>query len=208
MFLPPRILKLRINTSIKHFYEDLKLFCQTMKWECDEPVQGQTNEISWTNNLVVFKEKSQYRDNVPKEIQITYKIPSFIGSPGQNSKTFETKQLPQIGYIHTLALTLSPRYPADVAKTHIQGVTPLWHNNFGFGKGRSHACVLISGEIDGMAMNLFQQLLWNPEFVWNSAHGKHFTLNPEAQQYGKDNGLDFPHRAIKHLMDENFGKKK
>ena len=209
MFLPPKIVRLRIHTSIKNFYEDLEIFCNKMKWKCDKPSKEENkvskDRIKWSNNLVTFEEQSAYPNSIPKEMHITYNIPSFIGLPADNSEIFENKKLPQIGYKHTLSLILPPKYPADVSKTGISTVTTLWHNNFYFlQKSTAHGCVFISGEIDGMAMNLLQQLLWNPEIVWTSAHGPNATLNPQVRQYATTHGKEFPYRALKHLMDEKF----
>ena len=44
MLFPPKILKMRINTSIKHFYDDLKVYCIRMNWEFVEPTQKQTEK--------------------------------------------------------------------------------------------------------------------------------------------------------------------
>lgn len=206
MLFPPKILRMRIRTSIKHFYDDLKIFSDKMNWECTKPVlKKDTDTIDWSNNMVRFEEQSHYPNNSPKEIYITYAIPSFVNGPTNVNKMFENKTLPTIGYEHTISLTLPQQYPAQVTKTHIQAVTTLWHNNFNFMRGvKAHACLFISGEIDGMAMNIFQQLLWNPEFVWKSSRGSSFTLNGAAQSYARTNGQDYPFKALKHLMDQKF----
>jgi len=197
--------------SIKHFYEDLEAFCKTMKWVFTQPDILQKDKSSdpvfWKNNLVSFSEKSCYRNGSIKEIHIIYTIPSFIGPPSNSSEKFEDTLLPKISFDHVISLILPNQYPADVARTHIEAVSTLWHNNFYYFQNKiSHGCVLISGEIDGMAMNLFQQLLWNPEFVWQNTHKMtNFSLNNDAFQYGKINGNDFPYRALLSKMNEKFG---
>ena len=210
MMLPVKIQRLRINVSIKNFYEDLKVFCNTMDWKFDEPVSltknNQTDEIHWKNNFVSFDEKSHYQNNSVQEIQITYKIPSFIGPVQFESEKFEDQKLPKIAYEHILSLRLHQNYPLHVAQTNISSVTTLWHNNFTFTpRGHSHGCVLISGEIDGMAMNLFQQLLWNPKFIWENGRGQNFSLNGSAFTYGMEKGKDFAYRALLDKMNSRFG---
>lgn len=211
MMFPVKIQKLRINVSIKHFYDDLEAFCKTMKWDFKQPnifpKEKSTDTILWKNNLVSFSEKSKYPNGSIKEILITYTIPSFIGPPSNTSDKFEGLLLPKISFKHAISLTLPNEYPANVARTHIQAVSTLWHNNFYYLQNRfSHGCVLVSGEIDGMAMNLFQQLLWNPDFVWQNAHKmSNFSLNKEALQYGKIKGNEFPYRALISKMNEKFG---
>ncbi len=211
MMFPVKIQRLRINVSIKHFYEDLQTFCKTMNWKYEKPeifpADFKSDKIHWKNNMIAFSEVSSYANNSLKEIHITYSIPSFIDGPNTVSEKFESILLPKIGFKHVISLFLSQEYPKNVAKTHIQSVSTLWHNNFYFYKNRyAHGCVLISGEIDGMSMNLFQQLLWNPDFVWQNAHKtSNFSLNYSAFNYAKLNGFDFPYRVLINQMNKNFG---
>ena len=209
MMLPVKIQRLRINVSIKNFYEDLKVFCNTMKWTFDDPVcltiDRQVDTIHWQNNLVSFDEKSHYPDNAVQEVQISYKIPSFIGPTDFNVEKFENFVLPKIAYEHVISLRLHQNYPLHVSQTAINYVTTLWHNNFSFGpRGYSHGCVLISGEIDGMAMNLFQQLLWNPKFIWESNNGANFSLNQPAHTFGLSHGKDFAYRVLVDRMNKRI----
>ena len=209
MLYPVKIQKMRLNVTIKNYYEDLKLFCKTKKWYYEEPtkkpIDFQSDKIIWENNMISFSEISRYQNDSIREIHIGYTIPSFIGPPITGNEIYEGKIIPQIGYEHIISLLLANDYPAHVAQTHIQSVSTVWHNNFYFlKKGYAHGCVLISGEVDGMAMNLFQQLLWNPEFVWQNNRGKGFSLNQEAFNYSLTNGNDFLHRVLLNRMDKMF----
>lgn len=206
IILPPDILRKRINMTIQSFYEALQVYCTKLNWKCDEPKPAlkelSINKIYRSNNIVTFEERSQYENGSPKEFYISYAMPSFIAEPSGNTTEFENIHLPQIGYHHTYSVQIPQRYPLGMNGTVIHPVTSLWHINFKYSSSSSD--LLIAGELDGIAMNLFQQLLWNPEVIYDYGKEQRSAVNNSALHFANIHGREFPFKVLKELMREKY----
>lgn len=207
---------MRINTSIRSFYENLETYANIERWPFKPyttTVKDQYEDtIYYTNNLVAFEEIGKYNSGKPEEFKVTYFLPSYVAAPTSDTPHFEGVQMPVVEWHHQITFVIKEAYPEQVGKTRIDALTRLWHTNFRGGDyydhtrnnsqkpQKAHACVLISGEIDSMAMNIFQQLLWHPEFCWNSRHGENFTINSRAFDFAKTNGKQLPYEYLKELL--------
>ena len=166
---PPGILYRRIEISLKTFYDDLKTFSKTMNWKFDPYVNSSNGKThKWKNNLVEVEQIEQYDDGRPKGYILTYYIPSPIGEPLDTSRPANlTDNIPLIGYKHKIYVSLPFNYPSvrsiesSVQRSdtlYIESRSQLFHPRF-YLRQKSWGCVMVNGEIDRIAMNLFQQFI-------------------------------------------------
>lgn len=211
---PPSIIYRRIEISLKSFYTDLKTFCKTMGWRCDPYVSTSDGKvIKWKNNLVEIEQIEQYDDGRAKGFLFTYRIPSPIGPPFDSSKKANiTDNIPQIGYKHKIYVSLPYNYPSvrsiesSVQRTdtlYIESRSQLFHPRF-YLREKSWGCIMINGEIDRIAMNLFQQLLWEPGHIWKENPLHETTNNMEASLWAKNCGKQEIHKLMINLMTRQW----
>lgn len=211
---PPSIIYRRIEISLKSFYSDLKTFCKTMGWRCDPYTNTSDGKvIKWKNNLVEIEQIEQYDDGRAKGFLFTYRIPSTIGPPFDSSKKANlTDNIPQIGYKHKIYVSLPYNYPSvrsvesSVQRTdalYIESRSQLYHPRF-YLREKSWGCIMINGEIDRIAMNLFQQLLWEPSHVWKENPLHETTNNMEASHWAKNCGKEEIHNLMITLMNKQW----
>ena len=214
---PPGILYRRIEISLKTFYDDLKTFSKTMNWKFDPYVNSSNGKThKWKNNLVEVEQIEQYDDGRPKGYILTYYIPSPIGEPLDTSRPANlTDNIPLIGYKHKIYVSLPFNYPSvrsiesSVQRSdtlYIESRSQLFHPRF-YLRQKSWGCVMVNGEIDRIAMNLFQQLLWEPGHVWKEKPNQETTNNINATNWAKNCGKEEIHKYLLRLMDEKWGRK-
>lgn len=209
MLIPSDIVRKRIHNTIKSFYEVLHSYCVTMNWKFDRPTPAVENpsidKIFWSNNMVTFEERNQYENGSPREFHISYTLPSFIAEPTKTTATFENIRLPEIGYYHTFSVEIPLQYPLGLSRTKIFPFTHIWHINFKLTPNTTTQSKLpIAGELEGIAMNLFHQLLWNPEIIYSNENTKGFAVNELALHFTNTHGRDFPFKVLKNLMLKKF----
>jgi hypothetical protein len=173
MFFPTLIIYKRINTSLEFFYKDLMVFSKNMNWKCDFPKnhceteESDTKKIHWSNNLVEIKMIETYtEESRPKYFEFEYFIPSPTDYQEIKGKDLNlTYNPPKISLNHKFRVEIPPSYPANLDKIRILSITTIFHPRFSQNKN-SIGCIFVNGELDKIAMNLFQHLLWEPSFVF------------------------------------------
>ncbi len=63
---------------------------------------------------------------------------------------------------------------------------------------------MVNGEIDRIAMNRFQQLLWEPTYVWKYPGEHETTNNSSASNWGLNNGKKEVQAYLLALMKEKW----
>lgn len=214
---PPRILFKRIESNFRIFYDDLGTYCRRMDWRFDVP-QCSSDEVrfyhQWQNNLVEVELFEQYSDNRAKAFLFTYHIPSPVGNPKNKGRANLTDNPPEVGYKHQIYVAIPMNYPSVRAVessgqrsdiTYIESRSQLWHPRF-YLQQKSWGCIMVNGELDRIAMNLFQQLLWEPGHVWKLPGEHETTNNRAASQWGKEMGHNEIHQFMIRLMTERWGE--
>ncbi len=210
---PPSIIYRRIEISLKSFYNDLAVFCKNMHWRCD-PVFSENDgkRQKWKNNLVEIEQIEEYEDERAKGFIFTFHIPSPIGMALTNKPANLTDNIPLIGYKHKIYVSLPFNYPsvrsiessAQRSDTlYIESRSQLFHPRF-FLRQKSWGCIMVNGEIDRIAMNLFQQLLWEPTHVWKENPNLETTNNINATNWAKDCGREEIHKFLLEKMNERW----
>ena len=64
---------------------------------------------------------------------------------------------------------------------------------------------MVNGEIDRIAMNLFQQLLWEPSHVWKEDPKQETSNNRDATRFAQENGRENIHQFLLSKMNEKWG---
>ena len=211
---PPNIIYRRIEISLKTFYEDLQVFCKTMHWRYD-PYVNESNgkRHKWHNNLVSIEQIEEYDDGRAKGFIFTYFIPSPIDPPLSRNKPDLENNTPVIGYKHKIYVSLPFNYPSvrsiesNVQRSDalfIESRSQLFHPRF-YLRQKSWGCIMVNGEIDRIAMNLFQQLLWEPGHVWKENSSKETTNNYDATNWAKDCCKEEIHKFILENMNQQWG---
>lgn len=211
---PPKIIHRRIEISLKSFYNDLSIFCKTMHWRCD-PVFNENDgkRQKWKNNLVDIEQIEEYDDGRAKGFIFTFHIPSPIGKGLGNKPPNLTDNIPQIGYKHKIYVSLPFNYPSvrsiesSVQRSdtlYIESRSQLFHPRF-YLREKSWGCIMVNGEIDRIAMNLFQQLLWEPTHVWKENPAHETTNNIDATNWAKLCGRKEIHQLLLKYMTQQWG---
>ena len=187
-----------------------------MNWQFD-PVIDKSDEIAlvshWDHNLVKITQIESYPADRPKGFIFTFLIPSPVNSPKNLSQPPNlTNNIPQIGYNHKIYVCLPRNYPAvksvELAQPgtdtlYIESRPQLWHPRF-YLQQKSWGCIMVNGEIDRIAMNLFQQLLWEPGHVWKLSEERETTNNSNASRWGQINGKEEVYKFLLNLMNEKW----
>ena len=63
---------------------------------------------------------------------------------------------------------------------------------------------MVNGEIDRIAMNLFQQLLWEPGHVWKENPQHETTNNHSASAWAQKCGKEEIHKFLLGLMNKQW----
>lgn len=210
---PPGIIYRRIEISLKTFYQDLAIFSKKMNWKCDPPrIQSDGKKSKWKNNLVEIEQIEEYEDGRAKGFIFTYFIPSPIGPPLSGKQADLDKNLPVIGYKHKIYVSLPHNYPSvrsiesSVQRTdtlYIESRSQLFHPRF-YLREKSWGCIMVNGEIDRIAMNLFQQLLWEPSHIWKENPSHETTNNHNASSWAKKCGKEEIYEVILGLMNKQW----
>ena len=212
---PPGIIYRRIGISLKTFYDDLAVFCKMMKWRYVPFVQQSDGKRhKWKNNMVEIEQIEEYDDGRAKGFLMTYFIPSPIGPALNNSKNANlTDNPPLIGYKHKIYVSLPFNYPSvrsiesSVQRSdtlYIESRSQLFHPRF-YLREKSWGCIMVNGEIDRIAMNLFQQLLWEPSHVWKEDPKQETSNNRDATRFAQENGRENIHQFLLSKMNEKWG---
>lgn len=185
-----------------------------MGWRFDPYIStsdGKKNK--WKNNLVEIEQIEEYDDGRAKGFIFTFHIPSPIGPPFDTSRPANlTDNLPQIGYKHKIYVSLPYNYPSvrsiesNVQRTdtlYIESRSQLFHPRF-YLRTKSWGCIMVNGEIDRIAMNLFQQLLWEPGHVWKDNSQQETTNNHNASAWAKKCGKEEIHTLMLGLMNKQW----
>lgn len=153
ILFPPKILNLRINTSIEQFYKDLESFMVRKGWTFDPPLK--LDEFHWKSLDCEVRVSAYHPDKAIKSVQYALFMPGI-------KELVDYK--PHYTYTHTFRIDLPREYPARVDKVRIYSESQLFHPRFsssGWGEG----CIHINGEIDRVLMDLVFQVLLDPERV-------------------------------------------
>ena len=211
---PPGIIYRRIEISLKTFYNDLAIFCKNMHWRCDPYVnESDGKRHKWKNNLVEIEQIEEYDDGRAKGFIFTYHIPSPIGQALTDNPPDLEKNLPLIGYKHKIYVSLPFNYPSvrsiesSVQRSdtlYIESRSQLFHPRF-YLREKSWGCIMVNGEIDRIAMNLFQQLLWEPSHIWKEDPAHETTNNIQATNWAKSCGRENIHNLLLDKMKDQWG---
>ncbi len=185
-----------------------------MNWRCDPYVkESNGKKHKWKNNLVDIEQIEEYDDGRAKGFIFTYFIPSPIG-PSLTGKTENlTDSPPVIGYKHKIYVSLPFNYPSvrsiesSVQRSdtlYIESRSQLFHPRF-FLRTKSWGCIMVNGEIDRIAMNLFQQLLWEPSHIWKENPQHETTNNANATSWARNCGREPIHEFLLAKMSEKWG---
>lgn len=214
---PPSIIYRRIEISLKTFYNDLMVFCKRNSWRCDPVVnESDGKNHKWHNNLVDIEQIESYDDGRAKGFIFTFFIPSPIAHPLTGNKADLENNIPVVGYKHKIYVSLPFNYPSvrsiesSVQRTdalYIESRSQLFHPRF-YLREKSWGCIMVNGEIDRIAMNLFQQLLWEPSHVWKEDASRETTNNIDASNWAKNCGKEEIHKLIIGKMNDQWGTKK
>ena len=153
LLFPPKILNLRIRTSIEQFFHDLEAYFKTKKFEWVPPEEIEENH--WRTPDLEIKVIARNPDDSIKTIQYGLNIPGVKGLKGNS---------PIMNYNHTFRIELPREYPARVDKIRIIADTQVFHPRFSI-SGFGEACIQINGEIDRVLMDLILQVLYDPDRV-------------------------------------------
>ena len=211
---PPSIIYRRIGISLKTFYDDLMVFCKKMNWKCEPFVnESDGKRLKCRNNLVDIQQIEEYDDGRAKGFIFTYFIPSPIGKALSGNAPNLTDNPPIIGYKHKIYVSLPFNYPSvrsiesSVQRSdtlYIESRSQLFHPRF-YLREKSWGCIMVNGEIDRIAMNLFQQLLWEPGHVWKEDPNLETTNNFDASNWAKDCGKEPIHQFLLKMMNDQWG---
>jgi hypothetical protein len=150
---PPKILNLRLKTSIEQFFSDLEQFFKMKNWEIFKPEE--IGDFHWKTPDLEIKAIARFPDDSIRTIQYALKIPGVIDLKGNE---------PIYSYNHTFRIELPREYPARVDKIKILADTQLFHPRFSI-SGVGEACIQINGEIDRILMDMIFQVLLDPDRV-------------------------------------------
>lgn len=146
-------MNLRIKTSIKGFFFDLKAFFRSLNWEWIEPEE--TEEYHWRNQDFEIQAIGRYSDSSINVIRYNLFIPGIVGLDGLD---------PIISFSHSFRIILPREYPARVDKVKIFVDSQLFHSRFSVSTGE--ACFTINGEIDRILLELIFFVLNDPAHVF------------------------------------------
>lgn len=212
---PPIIIYKRIEISLKTFFEDLEVFCKKSNWRYDPPkCMSDGKRSHWKNNLVEIKQIEEFPDGRAKGFIMTYHVPSFIGSPLNKKKAADLDtNPPALGYKHEIYVALPANYPSVKSiessqkrsdALYIESRSQLFHPRF-YLRRKSWGCIMVNGEIDRIAMNLLQQLLWEPSHVWKDAGEYETTNNVSASNLAKELGKQEVYNYLLEKMKVQWG---
>src|SRR3990172_3220890 len=189
LLFPPKILNLRIKTSIEQFFADLQQFFKTKGWEWVDPET--VGEFHWRTPDLEVRVTARNPDDSIKTIQYGLNIPGVKGLVADE---------PILSYSHTFRIELPREYPARVDKIKIIADTQTFHPRFSI-SGLGEACIQINGEIDRILMDMIFQILYDPirvrppKFYSDSDFGR----NSEAMKWLQSGN---PSRIYEKLLGE------
>ncbi|OLS16417.1 MAG: hypothetical protein HeimC3_54690 [Candidatus Heimdallarchaeota archaeon LC_3] len=177
LLFPPKILNLRIKTSIENFFADLELYFIKKGWEWVDPEK--IGDFHWRTPDFDIKVISRNADDSIRAIQYGLNIPGVIGLNGKD---------PIITFSHSFRIELPREYPARVDKIRIIADSQIFHPRFSI-SGLGEACLQINGEIDRILMDMIFQVLYDPDRVrppkyYNDAD---FGRNSSAMKWYQNN---------------------
>lgn len=211
----PGIIYRRIDNSLKNFFEDLKVLCKNKHWQY-EPYVKESNgkRHKWKNNLVQIEQIEEYDDGRAKGFLFTFFIPSPIGPGLLNKPENLTDNPPVLGYKHKIYVSLPFNYPSVSAiesrvqrsdTLYIETRSQLFHPRF-YLREKTWGSIIVTGEIDKIAMNLFQQLLWEPSHVIWEEDPEHEPINnQQAINWVTNYGSEPIHQFLLSKMNDQWG---
>jgi hypothetical protein len=153
LLFPPKILNLRIKTSVEQFFSDLKQFFGLKNWDWVDPEE--IGEFHWRTPDLEIKVVARNADESIRAIQYGLNIPGVIGLNGKE---------PILTMTHSFRIELPREYPARVDKIRIIADSQIFHPRFSI-SGLGEACIQINGEIDRILMDMIFQVLYDPDRV-------------------------------------------
>jgi hypothetical protein len=153
LLFPPKILNLRIKTSIEQFFSDLKQYFDVKNWDWVDPEE--IADFHWRTPDLEIKVVARNSDDSIRAIQYGLNIPGVVGLNGKE---------PILTMAHAFRIELPREYPARVDKIRIIADSQMFHPRFSI-SGLGEACIQINGEIDRILMDMIFQVLYDPDRV-------------------------------------------